>query len=100
VYSFHEARLSNKKKSLEARAIETQCFVVAAAQFGQHNSRRTSYGHSLIVDPWGTILADAGGVDDDGPEPPNIISSEIDLTQISSVRERMPVQAHRKNAKM
>lgn len=40
---------------LRARAIETQCYVVAAAQCGPHNEQRTSYGHTLIVDPWGTI---------------------------------------------
>ena len=41
---------------LRARAIETQCYVVAAAQYGQHNPKRASYGHALIVDPWGEIL--------------------------------------------
>ena len=47
---------------LRCRAIETQCFVVAAAQAGQHNEKRTSYGHALIVDPWGTIVAEGKGV--------------------------------------
>jgi hypothetical protein len=41
---------------LRARAIENQCYVVAAAQFGQHNPKRASYGHALIIDPWGEIL--------------------------------------------
>jgi predicted amidohydrolase len=40
---------------LRARAIETQCYVVAAAQAGQHNEKRASYGHALIVDPWGKV---------------------------------------------
>ncbi len=40
---------------LRARAIETECYVVAAAQAGAHNAKRTSYGHSLIIDPWGTV---------------------------------------------
>ena len=40
---------------LRARAIETQCYVIAAAQAGKHNEKRTSYGHSMIVDPWGTV---------------------------------------------
>lgn len=40
---------------LRARAIENQCYIVAAAQAGQHNERRASYGHSMIVDPWGTV---------------------------------------------
>src|SRR6201981_1232050 len=47
---------------LRARAIENGCFVFAAAQAGTHESKRQSYGHSLIVDPWGTILAEGGGV--------------------------------------
>ena len=40
---------------LRARAIETQCYVAAAAQFGRHNEKRSSYGHALIVDPWGKV---------------------------------------------
>ena len=45
---------------LRARAIETQCFVVAAAQVGRHNKNRHSYGHAMIVDPWGTVVAQVG----------------------------------------
>ncbi len=45
---------------LRSRAIETQCWVVAAAQCGQHNAKRSSYGHSLVVDPWGRVLVDMG----------------------------------------
>lgn len=45
---------------LRARAVETQCWVVAAAQCGRHNARRASFGHSLVVDPWGRVLADLG----------------------------------------
>lgn len=41
---------------LRARAIETQCFVVAAAQCGKHNEKRSSFGHSLVVDPWGEVI--------------------------------------------
>lgn len=41
---------------LRARAIETQCYVVAAAQAGRHNEKRESYGHSLIIDPWGVVV--------------------------------------------
>ena len=85
--------------SYTARAIESQCYVVAAAQFGRHNEKRESYGHSLVVDPWGEVLADAGGADSaDCSPPPSIITADIDLTKISSVRERMPVQMHRANA--
>lgn len=83
-----------------ARAIENQCFVIAAAQFGEHNSKRSSYGHSLVVNPWGVVLADAGGVDSMNPTaPPTIITCEIDLTQIKSIQERMPIQSHRGNSK-
>lgn len=80
--------------------------MIAAAQFGKHNSKRESYGHSLVVDPWGTVLADAGGVDGPGTAfqdvadiaTPSIITAEIDLDYLSSTRQRMPVQVHRKNA--
>jgi predicted amidohydrolase len=87
-----------------ARAIENQCYVIAAAQCGKHNEKRESYGHSIAIDPWGTVLADAGGMDD----PPttsslargNMITCEIDLDTVSSVRERMPIQQHREQAFM
>lgn len=84
-----------------ARAIENQCYVIAAAQYGQHNEKRVSYGHSLIVDGWGTVIADAGGMDSDvkPPAQPNIITSEIDLDAIASIRERMPIQQHRDAAR-
>lgn len=72
--------------------------MIAAAQFGQHNSKRSSYGHSLVVNPWGEVLADAGGVDANTEAPPNIITCEIDLEQIKSIKERMPIEIHRKNA--
>lgn len=47
---------------LRARAIESQCYIVAAAQVGVHNASRASYGHAMIVDPWGTVIAQCGGV--------------------------------------
>ena len=56
---------------LRARAIESQCYVVAAAQAGRHNKKRESYGHSIIIDPWGKVLADAGGAS------PSLITAEI-----------------------
>lgn len=76
---------------MRARAIETQCYVVAAAQAGQHNEKRASYGHSLVVDPWGKVLADAGD------ETPALIMAEIDLTQVHAIREKIPVQKHRRH---
>lgn len=64
---------------VKARAIENQCFVIAAAQWGKHNEKIQTFGHSLIVDPWGTVLADAG-------EGEGLIHSEIDLSKIEEVR--------------
>jgi predicted amidohydrolase len=83
-----------------ARAIECQTYVIAAAQYGQHNEKRSSYGHSLVVDPWGTVLADAGGVDDNATVGTSIVTAEIDLDMIQSVRQRMPVQQHREAANL
>ena len=54
------------------RAIENQCYVIAAAQVGRHNSKRTSFGHSVIVDPWGTIVAAC-------PDNEGVAVAEIDL---------------------
>ena len=100
--------LLRMKKKKQARAIENQCYVIAAAQFGQHNTKRKSYGHSLVVDPWGKIVVDAGGYGRDGGDlldenqiqnlAPKIVTCEIDQELIESVRERMPIQTHRENA--
>lgn len=89
-----------------ARAIETQCYVLAAAQYGKHNEKRESFGHSLAVDPWGKVVADAGGYgcEDqdvsraDVEEPPSIVTCEIDLNLLQSVRQRMPLDLHRAKA--
>ncbi|OAF61011.1 Carbon-nitrogen hydrolase [Pseudogymnoascus destructans] len=72
---------------LRARAIETQSYVIAAAQVGQHNEKRTSYGHSMIVDPWGKIVAELTG-DGDKPE---IAIADIDLDLVSKVRREVPL---------
>uniref|UniRef100_A0A3B4AH14 CN hydrolase domain-containing protein n=1 Tax=Periophthalmus magnuspinnatus TaxID=409849 RepID=A0A3B4AH14_9GOBI len=76
---------------LRARAIETQCFVLAAAQVGPHHSKRSSYGHALAVDPWGEVLGDCGG------EQPGLIMVEINLEKLENTRKNMPVQEHRRN---
>jgi predicted amidohydrolase len=65
---------------IRARAIENQCFVVAAAQWGQNNESVETYGHSLIVDPWGEVLADAG----DGEK---LIVSDIDLNRVEKAQK-------------
>ncbi len=72
---------------LRARAIETGCYVVAPAQCGDHAEGRRTYGHSLIVDPWGTVLADAG-------EQPGIVYAEIDPSAVARARERIPALRH------
>jgi deaminated glutathione amidase len=72
---------------LRARAIETGCFVFAAAQGGKHASGRETYGHSLIVDPWGRILAE-GGVE------PGVVMAEIDLQEVAKARSRVPSLQH------
>ena len=72
---------------LRARAIETGCFVIAAAQTGEHQTSqgrpRKSYGHSMIVSPWGEIMADAG-------EDQGIIYADLDLSLVESTRARVP----------
>lgn len=69
---------------LRARAIENQSYVIASAQWGQHNDRLSTFGHSLIIDPWGEILVDAG-------EGEKIIFSELSLEKIEAVRARLNV---------
>ncbi|KAJ3091323.1 Nitrilase [Quaeritorhiza haematococci] len=75
---------------LRARAIETQCYVVAAAAVGKHNAKRESYGHSLIIDPWGTIVAQSSDSD------MCLAYAEIDSDLIERIRKEMPVQNHRR----
>jgi len=74
---------------LRARAIEAGLFVVAAAQVGQHEDGRQTYGHSLVVDPWGDVLLDMG-------EEQGVGFVDIDLKRISDVRSRIPALNHRR----
>lgn len=69
---------------VRARAIENQSYVIASAQWGKHNEKLSTFGHSLVIDPWGEILADAG-------EGENIIFAELNPERIQAVRERMDV---------
>lgn len=71
-----------------ARAIEAQCYVVAAAQWGTHPGHRRTFGHSLIVDPWGQIVAELPGGD-------GVVVGELDLEAVLAVRRQMPVYEHR-----
>ncbi|KAI9839923.1 MAG: hypothetical protein M1819_000115 [Sarea resinae] len=75
------------KPLLQARAIETQSYVIAAAQIGAHNEKRISYGHSMIVDPWGQVLVELGG---EG-QVSEIATAAIDLTLLERVRNEMPL---------
>lgn len=75
---------------LRARAIENACFVVAAAQTGEHQDGRATYGHSLVVDPWGRVLLD---MDTEA----GLGFAEIDPARVADVRARIPVIAHRRD---
>lgn len=72
---------------LRARAIETGCYVIAPCQCGTHGGGRPTYGHSLIVDPWGRILADGG-------EEPGIITATLDLAEVAKARAMIPALRH------
>ena len=74
---------------LRARAIESELFVIAAAQAGRHEDGRETYGHSLVADPWGELLLEMDGE-------PGLAFAEIDLGRIADVRARIPVHAHRR----
>jgi predicted amidohydrolase len=74
---------------LRARAIENQAFVLAPAQCGRHSPDRASHGHSLIVDPWGRILAEAG-------DEPTLVVADCDLGDLRRVRASLPALHHRK----
>ncbi|KAJ9519854.1 hypothetical protein QJQ45_014577, partial [Haematococcus lacustris] len=91
---------------LRARAIECQAYVVAAAQAGRHNEKRESWGHAMIVDPWGEVI---GRLDDplatgafccsarrDAKALDCIATAEVHLARLAAVREKMPIQAHRR----
>lgn len=75
---------------LRTRAIESEAFVIAAAQSGLHEDGRNTYGHSLVVDPWGTVLLDMGAE-------PGLAIVDLDLTKIADVRAQIPVHANRRH---
>lgn len=74
---------------MRARAIENAAWVIAAAQTGQHEDGRTTYGHSLVVDPWGDVVLDMG-------EAPGVGFAEIDPARGEEVRSQIPVLSHRR----
>jgi len=73
---------------LRARAVENQCYVLAAAQGGAHPNGRRTYGHSLLVDPWGEVVAEQ-------PEGPGIVVGDVDPARLAEVRAELPALAHR-----
>ena len=73
---------------LRARAIETGCYVIAAAQGGQHANGRATYGHSLVIDPWGKVIAE---LDHDEP---GVLIAEIELGAVDEARGRIPALAN------
>lgn len=76
---------------LRARAIENQCYVVAPAQIGFHNSKRQSYGYAMVVDPWGKILACCEDME------LGVKTANIDLNKLNKIRQNMPCFEHRRN---
>ena len=74
---------------LRARAIESACYVIAAAQTGTHADGRDTFGHSVVIDPWGEVILDMGA-------DPGIGFARIDRDRIDQVRARIPVLAHRR----
>jgi deaminated glutathione amidase len=72
---------------MRARAVENGCFVLAAAQAGDHENGRATYGHSLVVDPWGRVIAEGG-------TEPGVVFAEIDPAEVATARARIPSLQH------
>jgi nitrilase len=76
---------------LRARAVENQCYVVAAAQGGTHENGRRTFGHSMVVDPWGKVLNVL-------PEGEGVVLADLDPARTASVRLQLPALEHRRAA--
>ncbi len=72
---------------LRARAIETQCWIIAAGQCGEHSKGRQTWGHSMIIDPWGQVVTSLG-------REPGVTWAELDFSVSESIRGKMPVLSH------
>lgn len=72
---------------LRARAIESLCYVAAAAQGGHHENGRETWGHSMLVDPWGAI-------NEEMDKEPGVLIAEIGIDELKSIRQRFPVLTH------
>lgn len=87
----HTTGLAHWELLLRARAVENQCYVIAAAQGGRHENGRRTFGHSMVVDPWGEVLGVL-------PEGEGVVLAEIDTARIASVRRQLPALEHRRIA--
>ena len=85
----HTTGLAHWHLLLRARAIENQCYVLAPAQGGRHPNGRRTFGHSLVIDPWGTVLAERA-------EGPGVVAAELERGRIDDVRARLPALEHRR----
>jgi nitrilase len=74
---------------LRARAVENQCYVLASAQGGRHDNGRRTFGHSMLIDPWGEVL-------DVLPEGEGVVCAEVSLERLQQVRSQLPALAHRR----
>ena len=84
----HTTGLAHWELLLRARAVENQCYVIAAAQGGRHENGRRTFGHSMVIDPWGKVLNVL-------PEGEGVVMAEIDPAQLASVRQQLPALEHR-----
>jgi predicted amidohydrolase len=74
---------------LRARAIENQCYVLAAGQIGDHEPKRTCFGRSMIIDPWGTVVAQA-------PDTVGVVTADLDFERLAEIRSELPSLANRR----
>ena len=81
--------ISHWEPCLRARAIENGCYVAGCGQWGRYARGRENYGHSMVVDPWGTVIAQCS-------EGVGTLCVELDLDYLEAVRQRLPVQQHRR----
>ena len=74
--------------------MESQSFTIAAAQAGKHNEKRESYGHSIIIDPWGEVIAKL-----QDPVATGIAVADLNMTKLHDIRKRMPIEQHRRQGR-
>jgi predicted amidohydrolase len=84
----HTTGLAHWELLLRARAVENQCYVIAAAQGGLHENGRRTFGHSMVVDPWGQVL-------NVRPEGEGVVLADLDPARLASVRQQLPALEHR-----